>query len=88
MEPEVKNDGKAKRRVGYTRVSRKHQVTIPVNALAEAHLHPGDQLHVVADGRGRLVLTVVDDPLETLIGATPGLSAATDLEGLRGEWER
>jgi bifunctional DNA-binding transcriptional regulator/antitoxin component of YhaV-PrlF toxin-antitoxin module len=74
--------------VGYTRVSRKHQVTLPVDALAEAHVQPGDQLRVVADGRGRLVLTIVDDPLEALIGSAPGLSAATDLEELRGEWER
>lgn len=88
MAPEVKKGRTAKRRPGYTRVSRKNQITIPVDALAEAQVHPGDQLRVVADGRGRLVLTVVDDPLDALIGSAPGLSAATDLEGLRGEWER
>jgi bifunctional DNA-binding transcriptional regulator/antitoxin component of YhaV-PrlF toxin-antitoxin module len=69
-------------------VSSKHQVTIPVAALREAHVKAGDQLAVQADGRGRLILTVVDDPLEALIGSAPGLSAETDLQALRDEWER
>jgi hypothetical protein len=51
-------------------------------------VRPGDELHVVADGCGRLVLTVVRGPLEALIGSAPGLSAAVDLERLRDEWER
>jgi bifunctional DNA-binding transcriptional regulator/antitoxin component of YhaV-PrlF toxin-antitoxin module len=77
-----------KRRPGITRVSRKHQVTLPVDVLRDAGLHPGDELRVIADGRGRLVLTAVRDPLEELIGSAPGLSAMTDLEALRNEWER
>jgi bifunctional DNA-binding transcriptional regulator/antitoxin component of YhaV-PrlF toxin-antitoxin module len=79
---------KVKRKRGITRVSSKHQVTIPVDALTEAHVAPGDQLQVRADGRGRLVLTLVQDPLDALIGSAPGLSADTDLEALRDEWER
>jgi hypothetical protein len=78
----------AKRHPGRTRLSRKNQVTIPVAALAEAQVRPGDELRVVADGRGRLVLIAVNDPLEDLIGSAPGLSAATDLERLRDEWDR
>ncbi|AEH10060.1 MULTISPECIES: AbrB/MazE/SpoVT family DNA-binding domain-containing protein [Protofrankia] len=77
-----------KRRPGVTRVSRKHQVTLPVDVLRAAGLGPGDELRVTADGRGRLVLTAVRDPLEELIGSAPGLSAVTDLETLRNEWER
>lgn len=76
------------RRGGVTRLSRKNQVTLPVAALREAHLKPGDELQVTVDERGRLVLTPVEDPLEALIGSIPGLSAATDLETLRDEWER
>ncbi|WP_239336141.1 AbrB/MazE/SpoVT family DNA-binding domain-containing protein [Frankia sp. CiP3] len=76
-----------KRQPGVTRVSRKHQVTLPVNVLRDAGLGPGDELRVTADGRGRLVLTAVQDPLEELIGSAPGLSAMTDLEALRNEWE-
>ncbi len=69
-------------------MSRKHQITLPVDALREAHLQPGDELQVTVDGRGRLILTAVDDPLEALIGSAPGLSAEADLEALRDEWER
>lgn len=71
-----------------TRVSRKHQVTLPVDALRRAHIEPGDQLRVTVDDHGRLVLTPVADPLEELIGSAPGLSATTNLETLRDEWER
>lgn len=79
---------KVKRRRGVTRVSSKHQVTLPSDALREAGVHPGDELRVTVDGRGRLSLTAVEDPLEALIGSAPGLSARTDLEALRNEWER
>jgi bifunctional DNA-binding transcriptional regulator/antitoxin component of YhaV-PrlF toxin-antitoxin module len=78
---------KARRR-GVTRVSSKNQVTLPVAALAEAHLGPGDSIRVevVADGVLRLVRE--HDPIAALIGAVPGLSAAANLEALRDEWER
>jgi bifunctional DNA-binding transcriptional regulator/antitoxin component of YhaV-PrlF toxin-antitoxin module len=79
--------GKVKRRPGFTRVSRKHQVTLPADALRVAHIKPCDELHVTVDG-GRLVLTPADDPLEALIGSAPGLSAEANLEALRNEWER
>lgn len=69
-------------------MSRKHQVTLPVEALREARVAPGDELRVSVDDEGRLVLSPVDDPLEALIGDAPGLSAATDLAALRDEWER
>jgi bifunctional DNA-binding transcriptional regulator/antitoxin component of YhaV-PrlF toxin-antitoxin module len=81
-------DAKVKRRRGVTRVSRKHQVTLPVDALRAAHIEPGDQLRVTVDEHNRLVLTPVDDPLETLIGSAPGISAATNLNALRDEWDR
>jgi bifunctional DNA-binding transcriptional regulator/antitoxin component of YhaV-PrlF toxin-antitoxin module len=77
-----------KRQRGVTRVSSKHQVTLPVEALRQAHLRPGDELRVTVDGQGRLLLTAVRDPLEELIGSAPGLSADTDLESLRDEWDR
>lgn len=69
-------------------MSRKHQVTLPVHALEEAHLAPGDELQVDVDPDGRLILTPLADPVEALIGSAPGLSAATDLDALRDEWER
>jgi hypothetical protein len=69
-------------------VSRKNQITLPVDALREAQVGPGDQLQVTVAGRGRLMLTAVADPLEQLIGSAPGLSAATGLDVLRDEWGR
>jgi AbrB family looped-hinge helix DNA binding protein len=77
-----------KARRGITRVSRKNQVTLPVAALRQAHVKPGDELQVIVDEQGRLVLVPVEDPLEALIGSMPGVSAAADLEALRDEWAR
>jgi antitoxin component of MazEF toxin-antitoxin module len=63
-------------------------VTLPVAALALAHLRPGDELQVEVEGEGRLSLTRTHDPLDDFVGSIPGLSAATDLEALRDEWDR
>ena len=71
-----------------TRVSRKNQVTLPVSVLAECRVVAGDKLRVEAAGDGRIVLVRERNPLDDLIGSAPGLSAATDLEALRDEWER
>lgn len=72
---------------GQTRVSSKNQVTIPVGALNEAALKPGDVLRVEADGAGRIVLTRTDELLARYSGviASEGrLRGAVD--GLRDEW--
>jgi bifunctional DNA-binding transcriptional regulator/antitoxin component of YhaV-PrlF toxin-antitoxin module len=72
---------------GQTRLSAKHQVTIPVGALREAGFGPGDVLKVEADGAGRLVLTRVDEMLGRYSGrlATRGRFGKA-VEGLREEW--
>ncbi len=76
------------RRRGTTRVSGKNQVTLPVGALAQAGLGPGDvvRVEVIAPGVLRLIRDV--DPLDDILGSDPGLAARTDLEALRDEWER
>lgn len=77
--------GKVKRRS--TRVSSKHQVTIPADAFRGAGLEPGDTLQAEAIGAGRVVLTRVDELIERYSGA---LSVDGDLrrqvEELREEW--
>jgi bifunctional DNA-binding transcriptional regulator/antitoxin component of YhaV-PrlF toxin-antitoxin module len=72
---------------GQTKVSAKHQVTIPVSALREAGIRTGDVLKVEADGAGRLVLTRVDELVARYSGrlATGGRLGKT-VEGLREEW--
>ena len=64
------------------------RVTLSDQVIAEAHLTDGDKLVVEVVGDGVLRLVRRRHPLLDLAGAFPGLSAATDLEGLRDEWER
>jgi bifunctional DNA-binding transcriptional regulator/antitoxin component of YhaV-PrlF toxin-antitoxin module len=78
---------KVRRRRGFTRVSPKHQVTIPVEALARAGVHVGDPLRVEARANGEIVLTREEDPLERYAGSLTGLYPPGELEQLRSEWD-
>lgn len=74
------------RRRGFTRISAKHQATIPVQALRDAGLQAGDEVRVVADGRGRLVLELDVNIVERHAGSLPGVYAPGELDKLRDEW--
>ena len=68
-------------------ISRKNQVTLPVEALREAGLEAGDDVRVRAVGPGRLELVRTDD----LVAEFAGVFDATVypegyLEELRREW--
>lgn len=70
-----------------TRVSSKHQVTIPVDALRAAGLGPGDTLKVEAASAGRVTLTRVDELLGSYSGCLDsGGELRRQVEGLREEW--
>jgi bifunctional DNA-binding transcriptional regulator/antitoxin component of YhaV-PrlF toxin-antitoxin module len=85
MDEEVKRAGQRPRT---TRLSRKHQATIPVAVLAEAGMQAGERLRVEALGPGRIVLTRAEDSFEDLLGALgDDVYPAGYLEELRGEWE-
>lgn len=77
---------KVQRRRGFTRLSAKNQVTVPVDAAREAGLKPGDELRVRADGRGRLVFTTREAALKRYAGALTGVYPKGYLRKLRGEW--
>jgi bifunctional DNA-binding transcriptional regulator/antitoxin component of YhaV-PrlF toxin-antitoxin module len=80
--------GSRLRRRGFTRLSSKHQATIPVDALREAGVAPGDELRVRADGPGRIVLERERGSIDDLAGSLVGAFPPGFLEELRSEWER
>lgn len=70
-----------------TKVSSKHQVTIPAGAFRSAGLEPGDTLRVEADGAGRIVMTRIDELLDRYSGCIDsGGDLREQVEGLRREW--
>ena len=77
---------KRMRRRGQTRLSAKHQATIPVAALRRAGLKPGDELQVEAAGPGRIVLTRVEETLAGYAGRLTGIYPKGALQQLRREW--
>jgi bifunctional DNA-binding transcriptional regulator/antitoxin component of YhaV-PrlF toxin-antitoxin module len=77
---------KPTRRRGYTRVSAKHQVTIPIDALAQAGLKAGDRLRAEVRGPGEVVFVREEDPLARFAGALTDVYPAGELEELRREW--
>lgn len=72
-----------------SRLSTKHQITIPARVLREAGLHPGDELRVRAAGPGRLEVERITDLLGRYAGSLPpGTFFPGYLDQLRDEWER
>ena len=74
---------------GQTRISSKHQATLPVEALRRAGLKAGDELRVESAGAGRIVLSRVEsweDLIKKHAGALTGVYPPGYLEELRGEW--
>jgi AbrB family looped-hinge helix DNA binding protein len=70
-----------------SRVSRKHQVTIPVRVLREAGLEPGDDVIIRASGKGRIELERADDLVARYAGSLPaGTYPPGHVDQLRGEW--
>lgn len=70
-----------------TKVSSKHQVTIPAGAFRDAGFAPGDTLKVEAEGAGRVVLTRIDELVDRYSGCLEtGGDLRERVEGLREEW--
>lgn len=77
---------KRARTPGRTRLSRKNQATIPVAALRQAGLRPGDELHVEATGPGRITLARAADAVARHAGRLTGMYPKDYLKKLRREW--
>jgi bifunctional DNA-binding transcriptional regulator/antitoxin component of YhaV-PrlF toxin-antitoxin module len=75
-----------KRRRDQTRLSSKHQVTIPIDVIREAGLKVGDELRVWVDQDRRIVLTRVNDVIERFAGSMAGIWPDGWLDDLRDEW--
>ena len=75
-----------RRRRGHTRISAKHQVTIPVDVLRRAGLKPGDELYVETNASGRVTLVREDDVIAKYAGDLTGVYTPGGLEKLRDEW--
>jgi bifunctional DNA-binding transcriptional regulator/antitoxin component of YhaV-PrlF toxin-antitoxin module len=69
-----------------SKVSNKHQVTIPVRVLREAGLHAGDHVVIRASGRGRLEIERGEDLIGRYAGSLPGTYPPAHLDRLREEW--
>lgn len=78
----------AARAGGRSRVSSKHQITIPIGAFREAGLREGDIVQVRADGRGRVLVSRIDDILDEYAGCLKsGGELGRVVRGLRSEWD-
>lgn len=75
------------RRRGYTRVSAKHQVTLPVDALELAGIRTGDTLRAEVRGPRGVLLVHEMDPLTQFAGALTGVYGAGEQDELRDEWD-
>jgi bifunctional DNA-binding transcriptional regulator/antitoxin component of YhaV-PrlF toxin-antitoxin module len=70
-----------------SRISSKHQVTIPAAAFRTAGFAAGDLVKIEAEGAGRVVLTKIDDLLDQYSGTleTRG-ELRRNVQGLHDEW--
>lgn len=86
---------RVKRRSGFTRLSAKRQITLPLAVVERAGIRIGEELAVEVDADGRVIVsrsgaeTVGDRrrrALDRVAGALPGVWPVGALDELRDEW--
>jgi len=66
-----------------SRISSKHQVTLPVETLERAGLKAGDEVAIEADGPDRIIVRRVERDPARALGVFDGLYEPDYLERLR-----
>ena len=86
---------RVKRRSGFTRLSPKRQITLPLAVVERAGIRIGEELAVVADDEGRVIVSRSADEsigdrrrraIERAAGALPGVWPEGALSEIRDEW--
>jgi len=70
-----------------TKISAKHQVTIPASAFEGAGLAVGDRLQAKPVGMGKVLLERLESAVDTYAGVLTGVWDRDELERLRDEWD-
>ena len=88
----MKERTKPARRRGFTRLSSKRQVTLPLRVVEALGLSPGDELRIETDG-DRIVLSREDGlaarrlrAIDAVAGTMAGVYEPGYLDRLRDEW--
>jgi bifunctional DNA-binding transcriptional regulator/antitoxin component of YhaV-PrlF toxin-antitoxin module len=84
-----------RRKKGFTHMSSKRQITLPISVVDQVGLRVGEELAVEADDEGRVIVsrsaheTIGDRrrrALQRAAGALPGVWPPGALDQLRDEW--
>jgi AbrB family looped-hinge helix DNA binding protein len=70
------------------KVSSKHQITLPVQAMRAAGLRPGDEVDVRATRDGEVIIAARGSRIRRHAGIATGIYRKGELDGLREEWRR
>jgi AbrB family looped-hinge helix DNA binding protein len=71
-----------------SKVSSKNQITLPVETMRAAGLHPGDEVTVRPIGDGEIIVAARGSRVRRHAGIANGIYRDGELDRLRDEWSR